>query len=99
MKERRLVATRRLVSPERRAEYDAAWVRLHTAATARGAHAWRFAAADRGDVYVEFLEFAAEHDPREDFEAGAALRTLEATFPGPPPPAAATEELRSIGEE
>ncbi|MGI9179160.1 MAG: hypothetical protein ACR2H9_01405 [Longimicrobiaceae bacterium] len=99
MKERRLLCTRRLLSPERREEYDAAWTRLHAAATAGGAKAWRFVSEARGDVYVEFLEFAAEHDPREDAEANAALLALEAAFGEPPPPPEAIEELRSIAGE
>ncbi len=99
MKERRLMSIRRLVSPERREEYDAAWARLHAAATARGAHAWRFASVTHDDVYVEFLEFTPDQDPREDLEAGAALRALETAFPEPPPPAPATEELRSPAGE
>lgn len=99
MKERRLLCTRRLVPAERREEYDAGWTRLRAAATAGGAQAWRFVTAARGDVYVEFLEFAAEHDAREDAEANAALLALKAAFGEPPPPPEATEELRSIAGE
>ncbi len=80
MKQRQLVSIRREILRQQREEYDAAWVRLHAAATARGAHAWRFASASREDLYIEFLESAAEQDPRDDAAVAAALRELETTF-------------------
>lgn len=95
-KSRTLVSTRRLVPPGRRAEYDAAWARLHASATPRGAHAWRFRAAAREDVFLEFLEFAAGDDVRREAEASEALRALDASFGAPPPPPHPTEEWIEI---
>ncbi len=96
MSERRLVSVRRRVPRERWSEYDAAWARLHRAATARGAHAWRFVSGERENLYIEFLEFAAGSDPRSDPEAAAALADLQKSF-GDAPPSAAVEEWREVG--
>jgi hypothetical protein len=74
---RTLLSLRRPVAPERRAAYDAAWARLHAAATARGAHAWRFRSAADEERALEFLEFAAEADVRAHPEVRAALDALE----------------------
>jgi hypothetical protein len=79
-RERRLVSIRRAVPAARRAEYDAAWARLHAAATARRAHAWRFRSADVEDVYLEFLEFGTEEDLRGDADALGAIRALHEAF-------------------
>lgn len=89
--ERRLVSIRRAVSPDRREEYDAAWDLLHAAATVRGAHAWRFRAADVPDLYLEFLEFGPDQDLRADPAALAAILALHETF-GEPYPAPKTLE-------
>nr|MBA4158591.1 hypothetical protein [Gemmatimonadota bacterium] len=74
MKTRHLVSTRRTVPESRRAAYDAAWTPLQAAATGLGAHAWRFRSADHGDLFLEFLEFAADADPRETPRVVALLR-------------------------
>lgn len=95
---RRLVSLRRQAPHERRSEYDASWGRLATAASAEGAHAWRFVSAERDELFLEFLEFAADRDPRVDTECSAALRTLHALFPTPPPAAAFVEEWVEIRE-
>lgn len=98
MTERHLVSTRRQVPAERRAEYNAAWERLHRSATAQGAHAWRFISAKRDDLFLEFLEFAAGADPRDRSETMAALDHLGTSFGTPPPPADPAEEWREVSE-
>jgi hypothetical protein len=79
---RRLVSTRRSVPAARRAAYDALWTRVQAAASARDAHAWRFASAEREDLFLEFLEFAAGSDPRASPALSAPLARLEAEFAG-----------------
>jgi hypothetical protein len=88
---RRLVSIRRYVPADRIPEYAEAWARLHNAATERGAHAWAFASADHRDVYMEFLEFGDETDPRGDEATVAAIQALHAKF-GDPYPAPKTLE-------
>ncbi len=90
--ERRLISIRRWVSPESRDEYDAAWLRLQTAATAGGGHAWRFVSAGEANLYLEFLEFAAARDLREDPEILASLQSLHQSFGDPYPPPQTIEE-------
>jgi hypothetical protein len=80
-KARTLVSLRRELPAGEGAAYHAAWARLHAAATARGAHAWRFRSTERESLSLEFLEFAAEADVREDPEVRAALRALEDAAP------------------
>ncbi len=99
MNERRLLSTRRLVPEERQSQYDTAWLRLHAAATERGAHAWRFLSAERADLYIEFLEFGAEKDPRADPAVAGALRQLETAFADPPPVANRVDEWREVRRE
>lgn len=84
---RRLVSIRRMVGLEApdRARYDALWSALHDAATARGAHAWRFESADDPGVFLEFLEFGPESDVRADPDALEAIRALHAGFGQPYP--------------
>jgi hypothetical protein len=77
---RRLVTIRRYVPADRIPEYAEIWARLHRAATARGAHAWWFASATHRDVYIEFLEFDQESDPRGDDGLVEAIRALTAAF-------------------
>lgn len=78
--ERRLISIRRLVPPERRDAYDAAWGTLHTAATERGAHAWRFRSADVENVFLEFIEFGAESDVRAAPAVLAGIQGLHRDF-------------------
>lgn len=80
--ERRLISIRRLVPADQRSAYDAAWEALRTAATARGAHAWRFLSADEEDVVLEFLEFGMEADVREDEDVLGAIQELHRSFGG-----------------
>lgn len=80
--ERRLISTRRTVSAARREAYEAAWSRVHFEATRQGSHAWRFASAARGDLFLEFLEFAADSDPRREPQLADALARIEAEFTG-----------------
>ena len=89
--ERRLISIRRWVPDESRDEYDAAWLRLHAVATAGGGHAWRFASASDANLYLEFLEFAAARDLRENPEILASLQALHQNF-GDPYPAPTTIE-------
>jgi hypothetical protein len=85
--ERRLVSIRRMVSAERRAAYDLAWERLHGEVTDLGAHAWRFRSTTEPDLFLEFLEFKADPDPRRYPAVAAAFDDLETASP-----AAAAEE-------
>ena len=95
-RERRLVSIRRSVAPERRDDYDAAWGLLHAAATSRGAHAWRFRAAVVPDLFLEFLEFGADADLREDPAALAAIMALHENFGDPYPVPKTLEEWIEI---
>ena len=79
-KPRRLVSMRRLVPSDRIPEYAELWAALHRAATALGAHAWWFASATHRDVYLEFMEFGPDSDPRGDEGVVAAIRELSAKF-------------------
>jgi hypothetical protein len=90
--ERRLISIRRWVSDEEKDAYDAGWKRLHAAATASGGHAWRFASAGEANLYLEFLEFAAARDLREDPEILASLQALHQKFGDPYPPPRTIEE-------
>lgn len=92
------MSLRRRVPVGRREEYGALWKRLHTGATARGAHAWRFRSAGDDELHLEFLEFAAGEDPRPASEVAEALRALDAAFPASPPSAPPLEEWREIPE-
>ena len=74
---RRLVGQIRTVAAADRAGYDARWEELRSAATAFGAHAWRFHSTIHPDRYLEFLEFAADRDPRLDETVGGPLLALD----------------------
>ena len=89
---RHLVSIRRHVPAARREEYDAAWGRLHAAATALDAHAWRFASADEEDVYLEFLEFGLDRDIRGAPDVVDAIRSLHEDFHDLYPPPKTIEE-------
>jgi len=91
-KPRRLVTIRRHVPPDRIPEYAELWMVLHRAATARGAHAWWFASASHRDVYIEFLEFGEDSDPRGDEAVVGAIRELSARFNELYPPPLPLEE-------
>jgi hypothetical protein len=77
-------------------EYDAAWGRLHVAATTAGAHAWRFASAKTPGLFLEFLEFASDSGLREDPTALAAIQALHERFGDPYPPPDTLEEWSEI---
>lgn len=74
---RRLISLRREVAAAEDAEYAALWQALAAEVEARGAHAWRFTAADRPELRLEFLEFAAGADPRSAPAVADALRDLD----------------------
>jgi hypothetical protein len=94
--ERRLLVRRRLCAPADRAEYDARWSSVVAAATSGGARAWRFRSEERGDLFVEFLEFSSpESDPRRREDASRALAALDAALPEDPPPSAPLEAWRA----
>ncbi len=89
---RHLISIRRMVPPEGRPEYDTAWARLHQAVSAKGAHAWRFVSAVRGDLFLEFVEFAADNPLREDPGVIQAIRMLHQQFGDPHPQPTTLEE-------
>jgi hypothetical protein len=74
---RHLVSQERRVEPASRVAYDAAWEALRGAATAAGAHAWRFRSTIHPERYLEFLEFAADRDPRQDAAVADPLLALD----------------------
>lgn len=78
--ERRLVSIRRKVPTARLEEYVTLWLRLHAAATAKGAHAWNFVSADVPEVYLEFLEFGPDSDIRSDPETLGGIKALHDAF-------------------
>jgi hypothetical protein len=51
---------------------------VQAAATAAGAHAWRFSACGDPGHNLEFLEFAEGADPRDRPEVAALLSRLDA---------------------
>jgi hypothetical protein len=75
--DRRLVSQRRTVSAGLLPLYEQRWADLHLAATALGAHAWRFVSSTDPCAYLEFIEFRAGADPRADPAVRAALRLLD----------------------
>ena len=76
--QRRLLSVRRQVPIDRSQLYQALWTALATAATAGGAHAWRFVSSIDAECHLEFLEFGADSDPREAVEVRALIDRLEA---------------------
>lgn len=74
--ERRLLCIRRRVTAQRESEYHALWSKLAGRLGESGSHAWRFAAPDDRAERLEFLEFEAARDPRDDAEARAILARL-----------------------
>jgi hypothetical protein len=90
MSERHLVSIRRGLPDPTHAAYEEAWERLRREATALGAHAWRFRAADAADARLEFLEFKGTDDPRRHPAVRDALADLERLAPG------RTEEWREM---
>ena len=77
MARRHLVSQIRDVALASRTRYDARWGEVQRAVTERGAHAWRFVSGIQPDRYIEFLEFAADADPREDAGVSSTLRALD----------------------
>ena len=94
--QRRLVSIRRKVPTARLEEYVTLWVKLHTAATAVGAHAWNFVSADVPELYLEFLEFGPDSDIRSDAETLAGIRALHESFGDLYPPPQTMEEWVAI---
>jgi hypothetical protein len=92
MIERRLISIRRMVPAERRFEYETAWRELHRAATALGAHAWRFHADEVDGLFLEFLEFGTDADIRGDPEVLEAIKALHEGFHDPYPMPKTIEE-------
>jgi hypothetical protein len=89
--ERRLVSIRRRVPTPKLETYLTLWVQMRVAAQAQGAHAWNFVSADVPEVYLEFLEFGAESDIRQDPGVLATIKALHEAF-GEPYPAPQTLE-------
>ncbi len=81
MKRRRLVSIRRDVSAEQLRQYARDWRTLQRGVEASGAHAWRFVSAAYPSRYLEFLEFAAGADPRQQPGIARALAALEMIAP------------------
>ena len=94
--ERRLVSIRRYVPKERIEEYVPLWLKLHAAATEKGAHAWHFASADVPNVYLEFLEFGSDSDIRSDGPTLEGIRMLHEAFGDPYPQPQTLEEWVAI---
>jgi hypothetical protein len=92
MAARRLVSQTRSVPAASRAGYDAGWEAVRAAATARGAHAWRFRSTIHPERYLEFLEFAPGDDPRLDPAVAGPLLLLDRDIG--PAQAEEWEELR-----
>jgi hypothetical protein len=76
MAARELVSQIREVPGNQRESYDACWERLRVAAVGRGAHAWRFVSSIHPHRYLEFLEYAADADPRLHSSVADALAAL-----------------------
>lgn len=81
MAARALVSLRRRVPARLRDAHATAWAQLHREATTCGAHAWRFASAADPELYLEFLEFRADTDPRETAGVRDALARLDQLAP------------------
>lgn len=77
-----LVSVQRRVDRTQLSRYDTAWSAFREAAVARGAKAWRFRSAEEEGLYLEFLEFRVEADPRADQEMKGALSGLEGVAEG-----------------
>jgi hypothetical protein len=85
-----------MVADGERAAYHEAWASLHAAATATGAHAWRFVSARTPGLFLEFLEFASDGGLREDPGTLAAIARLHEGFGDPYPPPDTLEEWNEI---
>ena len=75
--ERRLVSLKREVAAAAAELYDEIWAGIVAAATATGAHAWRFSAEGETTSFIEFLEDRRGSDPRSDAALEASLRRLD----------------------
>lgn len=75
--ERRLLSLRRRVPPARGASYGELWDALAAAVTADGAHAWRFVSPQDSELHLEFLEFKASDDPRNEEKVRELLDRLD----------------------
>lgn len=74
---RTLVSTDRAVKPARARGYDEAWAEVQARVRALGGKAWRFRSQADPCRHVEFLEFAANSDPRRDPDVEIALGRLD----------------------
>lgn len=72
-----LISVRRHVENDQAGRYDTAWSHFRDAAVSKGAKAWRFHSGEEDALYLEFLEFKVEADPRQDAEMVRALADLE----------------------
>lgn len=88
---RRLVSIRRRIGPDAIADYRRSWSAVRDAVEATGAHAWAFSSAARRGEMMEFLEFRAGSDPREDPRVAALLGELDRAHDG------VTEEWEEAG--
>jgi hypothetical protein len=75
--ERRLLSLHRPVAQDRESRHRALWSELSQLVTPTGAHAWRFVSANDQGLHLEFLEFEAANDPRENSAARAVLARLD----------------------
>lgn len=76
-RERRLLVIRRTVPPATAPLYVALWQSLSAIAKRSGFHAWRFTSPLDAGERLEFLEFEAGADPREDAATREVLQRLE----------------------
>jgi hypothetical protein len=65
------------VPVDRSQSYQSLWTALAAAATTGGAHAWRFVSSIDAETHLEFLEFGADADPREDGDVRMLIERLE----------------------
>jgi hypothetical protein len=97
MSDRVLLSTRRRIPPDHRARYDECWSRIEAQATEHGFHAWRFQSRSVEELWLDFLEFRGNDDPRVRVEVARALEEIRRHFPDPAaPPAAPEEEWQAV---
>lgn len=77
---RRLHVTTRSV-PDDPEGYRSGWRAVADSVRAQGGHAWRFQAVDRGDRYIEFIEWTSDDDLPACRDVAAARADLDAYGP------------------